>query len=265
MFCLELFAAEPVVDLGKPGGLDFRNGRLYVLGHEASGVIFEFDVGVDGFIGSQRALVDLNNEVGPKAPRPSGLTSRGPSTVLGSRTEGVSTLMFIDWDAARTSQSLNATVFIDTIDDLGTEPGGPEALELDTRWFVGVADRELTDGVAEVRLYDPDLLEAAERSSDDGVLARSFSSMTPITSMFQARPALVTVEATGNGATLRVLDLAQSIETGMAVVEDTISVEFATPVLAFHTIDAGRIAILADGEVGDGQIAIGRLVEAPAQ
>ncbi len=254
LFCLEFFSpqsfSELGADLGEPIGLEFREGRLLALGDIDDGVIIEFELGNGNQIGRVTATIDLDNDVGPEAPFPTGLSRHGNQTVLGNLREGVSTLLFIDWDAARSSQSLNATVFEAVIDDLGVS-SGPEVVTVGAKGYVAVADVQ----AEQVRLYDPAALASADKTSDLGVLSSSFSTNAPINSMFYDTPSLMVIQSTAVGATLRVIDLTNSISMGQEIDRDVIEIDVGASLTAFHRIDRGRVALL-----GSQGVSLGRLV-----
>jgi hypothetical protein len=157
-------------DLGAAQGVAVRDGKVYAYGDVWSasprvGVIREYDMDLKP---TGRA-VWLRREGRPLIVHPTGLTWDARwGTFLGDTVRKKAVIYRLDWDRAWADGDLDRAV-IDVIDDDAAVNGcRPTFVTVGGRTFLATAD--YGDVRPEIRLYDPDLLLAAKRSSAPGVV-----------------------------------------------------------------------------------------------
>ena len=177
------------------------------------------------------------------AQHPTGLTvAPGLGTLLGNTVAEKGTILMIDWAQALANGTLEGAVQATVADDLAVNGTRPEFVRVGERWLVATADYGAQGN--EVRLYDPERLKTAARTSEPGVLVHRFRSSPYVQTLhwLDAPGLLVLVQnqQSGRGWRLTVVDLARSIEAGEQVV--TLTTDQAPPdeLEGFHLLAPGR-------------------------
>jgi len=229
--------------LGAAQGVEVRDGRAYLYGDATTGVIREYDV-IDAkalsFTGRQISLTTGGQDV---IEHPTGLTV-GPdlTTFLGNTVSEQGTIYMLDWPRALANGTLDGAIQRTITDDLGVNGSRPEYVRLDSRWLVATADYGALGN--EVRLYDPERLKTAARTSDPGVLVARFPCGPYVQNLhwLDAAGLLVLVQnrQSGDGWRLTVLDLAQSVAAGHEVVTQQIDPSAPGELEGFHMVAPGR-------------------------
>jgi hypothetical protein len=112
-------------------------------------------------------------------PNPSGITYHPDyDTFIANTDDEQSTLYPIHFLGLTESGSLDDWIMNKVIDDLATNGTRPEFIRYNGRWLIASAD-----GLGMLRLYDPAKLKKAKRTSDDGVLVQSFSTVPFVQSL----------------------------------------------------------------------------------
>jgi hypothetical protein len=157
------------VKLGACQGIAIRAGRIYAYGDVYSakprvGVIREYEMDLQ----PTGREVWLRRAGRPLIIHPTGLTWHDQwGTLLGDTVKKKSVIYRIDWDRAWSDGNLDRAVR-DVIDDDAAINGcRPTFVTLRGRTLIATAD--YGDVHPEIRLYDPDLLLKAHRSSAPGV------------------------------------------------------------------------------------------------
>ena len=167
---IERFAHGTHGGLGAARGVAVRDGFVYVLGARDTGLIREYRVPDRAlcleYTGRELRLTQDGREL---IPDPSGLTHHPEhGTYLGGTLDERSVLVSIDWQRLLDDGNLDHAVLHIVEDDLATGGTRPEFVRFAGRWLLATADNGATDG--HVRLYDPLVLAAAQRTSDPDVL-----------------------------------------------------------------------------------------------
>ena len=106
-------------------------------------------------------------------PHPTGLTHHEEiGTFIGNTVDQKGTIYHIVWWGFTQSGSLDDWVKNKTIDDLATNGTRPEFVRYNGRWLIATAD--YGDEGNQLRLYDPEKLKKASKTSDQGVLVAAF-------------------------------------------------------------------------------------------
>jgi hypothetical protein len=206
--------------LGACQGIAIRDGRIYAYGDVYSakprvGVIREYDMDLK----PTGREVWLRRASQPLIIHPTGLTWHDRwGTLLGDTVKKKAVIYRLDWERAWSDGSLDHAV-IDIIDDDAAINGcRPTFVTLNGRTLVATAD--YGDLHPEIRLYDPDLLLQAHRSSAPGVeVARVLSGAFNQNLYWDAQTGRLTCVQNvieGRGWRLDVIDLAKAVADGRA-------------------------------------------------
>jgi hypothetical protein len=206
--------------LGAAQGVSLRDGRIYLYGdvwdaNPRVGVVREY--GPD--LKPTGRVIWLRRDGKPLLTHPTGLTWHPKwGCFLGDTVKTKSVIYHLDWDRALADGNLDRAV-LDVIDDDAAVQGGrPEFVTLAGRPYLATSDY----GAAhpEVRLYDPEKMLAAKRTSAPGVVAHRFL-CGPFNQNLHwdaehGRLVLVQNVIVGRGWQLDVLDLVKAVADGRA-------------------------------------------------
>jgi hypothetical protein len=166
-------AAKPVVldkpitaqGIGAGQGVEVRDGRVYLYGDAATGIIREYDLVDNSALTFTGRQVQLTTGTQDLMPHPTGLTV-GPdlTTFIGNTVSEKGTIFRIDWARALANGTLDGAVLGTIADDLAVNGTRPEYVRVGARWLVATADYGALGN--EVRLYDPERLKTAARTSE---------------------------------------------------------------------------------------------------
>jgi hypothetical protein len=206
--------------LGAMQGVSFRDGKVYLFGDvwDAAprvGVIREYSRDFE----ATRRTVWLRRNGKPLLLHPTGLTWHPRwGTFLGDTVNRKAVIYHLDWQRAWADGDLDRAV-LDVIDDDAAVNGcRPEFVSVGGRDYLATAD--YGDVRPEVRLYDPEKLLRARRSSAPGVVAHRVLCGAFNQSLHWDAPRgeLTCVQnvIAGRGWRLGVLDLARAVADGRA-------------------------------------------------
>jgi hypothetical protein len=241
-----------VEGLGAGQGVEVRDGHVYLYGDASTGVVREYDVVDNSTLRFTGRHIQLTAGGADLVPHPTGLTvAPGLPTLLGNTVSERGTILLIDWARALASATLDGAVEATVADDLAVNGTRPEYVRVGQRWLVATADYGARAN--EVRLYDPEVLKKAARTSEPGVLVYRFRSSPYVQTLhwLDDPGLLVLVQNTqdGNGWRLTVVDLARSIETGVEQVTLTTDLAPSSELEGFHLLAPGRGLFLTSGPV----------------
>ncbi len=214
--------ARKVTDekLGACQGIAIRDGRIYAYGDVYSakprvGVIREYDMDLR----PTGREVWLRRADRPVIVHPTGLSwHESFGTLLGDTVKKKAVIYRIDWDRAWSDGNLDRAIR-DVIDDDAAINGcRPTFVTLSGRALIATAD--YGDVHPEIRLYDPELLFKARRSSAPGVeVSRVLCGPFNQNLYWDARTGRLTCVQNvieGRGWRLDVIDLARAVADGRA-------------------------------------------------
>jgi len=177
----EVTVVHPVqtaADIGYGQGIARRGEFLYLYGDGATGVIREFRVLVGSsseaarleWTGREIALTVRGKDV---VPHPTGVTFHPDhGAFLGNTFLQKGTIFHIDWERALDEGTLDSAILNVVEDDAAINGCRPEFVRVGGRWLVATSDYGNEGN--QLRLYDPETLATATRTSDPGVLVGSF-------------------------------------------------------------------------------------------
>ncbi|TWT59345.1 hypothetical protein [Rubinisphaera italica] len=157
--------------IGYGQGVCLHEGHVYLYGDAATGVIREYNWSVDepeelGYTGLEIRLTRNGEDI---APHPTGLTHHPEfGTFLGDTVNQKGTIFTVDWETMKQDRNLDRAVLNMVSDDLAFNGTRPEFVRVNDRWLIATSD--YGDENNELRLYDPERLKVAVRSSATGVL-----------------------------------------------------------------------------------------------
>jgi hypothetical protein len=207
-------------NLGAAQGIAVRDGRIYAYGDVYSakprvGVIREYDMDLKP-TGRQ---VWLRQAERPLITHPTGLTwDERWGTLLGDTFKKKAIIYRLDWKRAWDDGNLDQAV-LDTIDDDAAVNGcRPTFVTVNGKTLIATAD--YGDIRPEIRLYDPELLLKARRSSAPGVVVHRALCGPFNQNLYwdTASGRLICVQnvVEGRGWRLDIIDLSQAIAQGRA-------------------------------------------------
>ena len=232
-----------VPDIGAGQGIEMRDSKVYLYGDASTGIVREYDVvgnNAVSFTGRQVRLTAAGRDL---VSHPTGLTvAPGIGTFMGDTVSGQGTIFMIDWALALANGTLDGAVQARIVDDVAANGSRPEFVRVAGRWLIATAD--YGDVANEVRLYDPERLKTATRTSEPGVLVYRFRSSPFVQTLhwIDAAGLLVLVQnlQSGSGWRLTVVDLARSIAAGQEVVTQRIDLSPRDELEGFHLLTPQR-------------------------
>ena len=171
---LAAWSAHPpqTVPIGAGQGATAIAGMLYVYGDADTGIIRELTLGPDSRTTPTGRAIRLTRNGENILPHPTGLTHHPEiGTFIGDTVRQQGVIYHIDWNRALADGNLDNAILNTTIDDLAVNGTRPEFVRAGDRWLIATSDYGSTDNA--LRLYDPERLKHASRTSAPGVLVAS--------------------------------------------------------------------------------------------
>ena len=220
--------------LGACQGVSYQDGYAYLYGDREVGVMRQYQVDTVGlkYTGLEVQFIKdgqnvINHPTG--LARHSGLpTFMGNTIRLNSEgTDWKAVIYCLDWEQLLRDRTLEGSIINTIEDDACIQGTRPEYVRVGEKWFVATAD--YGDQKNEVRLYDPEKLRTAPRTSEPGVLHQKFSCGPWVQNLhwIDETGVLVLVQNQNEGKQWRLtfLDLQQSLQRGEAVVIKKIDID----------------------------------------
>jgi hypothetical protein len=219
--------------LGACQGVDFQHGALYLYGDREVGVIRKYTLHSDdlAYSGEEYQLTRHGENV---INHPTGLAVRPEGAFIGNTirlnregTNWKALIYHIDWEGLMRDHNLDDHVLNVVEDDACIQGTRPEYVRLGDAWYLATAD--YGDRQNEVRLYDPERLKTASRTSDEGVLVDKFSCGPWVQNLhwIDEQEILVLIQNQEEGRKWRLtfLDFKQSLTEGEAAVIQVVDID----------------------------------------
>jgi len=177
---MSLSRATTVDSLGACQGISYQNGRVFLYGDREIGMIREYAMKRD-------TLVDLHKEsrltiegkdvinhptgIAQHAGKPSFIGNSVKPDVSGGKWKAI--IYCLNWEGLLKTGTLDGNLIRTIEDDACIQGTRPEYVEYNKKWYVATAD--YGNNGNEVRLYDPEALSKASKTSEKGVLYKKFS------------------------------------------------------------------------------------------
>jgi hypothetical protein len=207
--------------IGAGQGVRVIDDKAYFYGDKDIGVVRETVVAPDGTVTPTGRDIQLTRRGEDVLSHPTGLAFHPEiGCFIGSTVARKGTICFIDWPRALADGNLDNAVLNTLIDDAAVNGTRPEFVRVGNRWLIATSD--YGDAENRVRLYDPEKLKTASRTSEPGVLVDSFpcDSFVQDIAWIDSAGLLVLVQNTteGLGWRLTFVDLEKSLAASKSVV-----------------------------------------------
>lgn len=177
---LTLSTSTTIDSLGACQGVSYQQGKAHLYGDREVGVIRTYMVGKDAlaYTGQEIKLTIGGQDV---INHPTGIAynGKGPTFIGNSirlNPEGTkwrAVIYCVNWAGLERTHTLDGNLLNTIEDDACIQGTRPEYVQVDNKWYVATAD--YGDKGNEVRLYDPERLATAKKTSEPGVLVKKFS------------------------------------------------------------------------------------------
>ena len=221
-----------VDSVGACQGISHQRGKYFLYGEREVGVMREYKLGPDNTLIDQHKeysfIIDGKNII----KHPTGIAyHQGLPTFVGNsvrqNAEGTiwkAMLYSIDWKGFLKTGTLDRNLKNTIEDDACIQGSRPEYVKYKGKWYVATSDYGNKNN--EVRLYDPEVLKNASKTSEKGVLFKKFKCSPWVQTLHwddrKGILILVQNQVEGRKWKLSYLDLHQSLESGKEVVLKTI-------------------------------------------
>ncbi|MCQ6958698.1 hypothetical protein [Mucilaginibacter aquariorum] len=224
---IKLDRSITVDSLGACQGISYQKGRIFLYGDREVGMIREFRMVNDSLV-YQHKEVKLTQNGQDIINHPTGIAYNGISpTFIGNSirlnkegTKWRAVIYCVDWNGMLNSGSLDGNLINTVEDDACIQGARPEYVKYNNKWYVATAD--YGDHGNEVRLYDPERLKSASKTSEKGVLYKKFTCTPWVQNLHwiadKGQLVLIQNKIEGRQWRFTYIDLKKSIETGKQVV-----------------------------------------------
>jgi phage gpG-like protein len=228
--------------LGAGQGIAYIGQKAYLYGDREVGIIREYRVEGDSLVYTNKEVrltqqgKDVINHLTGIAYNESGPTFMGNSIRLNKEgTSWKAVIYALDWTGLLKSGSLDGNLLNVIEDDACIQGTRPEYVKYHGKWYVATAD--YGSKANEVRLYDPQRLLKAKKTSEKGVLFRKFSCGPWVQNIHwvpqKNMVILIQNQVEGRKWRFTYLDLAKSVATGKQAVIREIDIDKADELEGF--------------------------------
>lgn len=244
--------ALSIDSLGACQGASFINGKAYLYGDREVGVIREYVPLQDSLAYTQREVLltidgkDVINHPTGIAYNGQGPTFIGNSVRLNKEGTSWKALIYaVDWEGMLKTGTLDGNLDKVIEDDACIQGTRPEYVRYGDKWYVATAD--YGNRANEVRLYDPEALSRASRTSEEGVLFKKFTCGPWVQNLhwIPEKDILVLIQNQVEGRKWRFtfLDLSKSIDQGREEVLKVVDLDYADELEGFTLLGEGAGAL----------------------
>ncbi len=209
--------------LGACQGVSVLNGKAYLYGDREVGMIRQYTLQDTSlrYTGLEIRLIQNGQDI---INHPTGIAHNGTGpTFIGNsirlNQEGTSwqaVIYAIDWAGLLRTKTLDGNLLNTIEDDACIQGTRPEYVQYRGKWFVATAD--YGNKTNQIRLYDPEKLRTAKKTSEPGVVVHRFSCSPWVQNLHwipqKNRLVLIQNQIEGRRWRFTFLDLAKSIESG---------------------------------------------------
>lgn len=254
--------------LGACQGVSYQNGRVFLYGDREIGIIREYKINSDSllYINKECKLTENGKDV---INHPTGIAYNGQtSTFIGNSIrlspEGTlwkAVIYSVNWEGLLNTGTLDGNIVNTIEDDACIQGTRPEYIQYNNKWYVATSDYGPERN--EVRLYDPQLLQKAKKTSDKGVLVKKFTCTPWVQNLYwmAEKNILVLIQNQIEGRRWRFtyLDLKKSIESGSQQVIKVVDIDRADELEGFVFLNTASngIAVSSSGKNNVNMLNIG--------
>ena len=226
--------AYTVDSLGACQGISFQNGKYFLYGDREVGMIREYTMQADSlaYTGHEMKLTLDGKDV---INHPTGFAIHGNNPVFIGNSirlnpEGTlwkAVIYNIDWEGLQKTGSLDGNLLNTIDDDTCIQGTRPEYVQYKNKWYVATAD--YGEKANEVRLYDPQALAKAKKTTEKGVVYKKFTCAAWVQNLYWIadKKILVLIQNQIEGRRWRFtyVDFERSVESGKAEIIKTIDTD----------------------------------------
>ncbi|MEX8548617.1 MAG: hypothetical protein V5804_13525 [Mucilaginibacter sp.] len=249
---LKLKREFTVDSLGACQGISYQNGKIFLYGDREVGIIREYKLANDS-LDYQHKEYKLTVDGKDVINHPTGIAYNGKSPVfIGNSirlnpegTHWKAVIYCVNWPGLLKTGTLDGNILGTIDDDTCIQGTRPEYVKYKGKWFVATAD--YGNKKNEVRLYDPEALKKAAKTSEPGVLYKRFTCGPWVQNLFWMKNTntlvLVQNQIEGRKWRFTFVDLEKSIETGKEVVLNVVETDRADELEGFAFLDGAKQGI----------------------
>ena len=250
---LTLTHSATIDSLGACQGASFLDGHLYLYGDRDIGMISSYAVRQNELVytGQEIKLTVggediINHPTGiayGHSDRPTFIGNSIRLNAEGTRWRAV--IYSVDWSGLLRTKTLDKNLINVIEDDACVQGTRPEYVQIDGNWYVATAD--YGDRANEVRLYDPQRLAKAKKTSEPRVVVIRFNCSPWVQNLhwIAEKGILVLIQNQIEGRRWRFtfLDLKKSIATGKEQVIRSIDIDKADELEGFTLFSDGKTGL----------------------
>lgn len=239
---LKITSSATIDSLGACQGAAYVGGKVYLYGDRETGMVREYAM-KDGSLLYSGKEIKLTVDGKDVINHPTGIAYQpGKPVFMGNsirlNTEGTSwraIIYQIDWEGLKAKGTLDGNLVRTIEDDACIQGTRPEYVRYQGKWFVASAD--YGDKKNEVRLYNPEALAKADKTSEKGVLFKKFSCGAWVQNLhwIEEKGILILIQNQIEGRKWRFtfLDLEKSVHAGEQQVIRTVDIDKADELEGF--------------------------------
>lgn len=238
---------ELTVDsLGACQGISYQNGRIFLYGDREVGMMREFKMVNDSLV-YQHKEYKLTVNGKDVINHPTGIAFNGVGPVfIGNSirlnpegTQWKAVIYCVNWPGLLKTGTLDGNIINMIDDDACVQGTRPEYVKYKGKWFVATAD--YGNKKNEVRLYEPEALKNASKTSSKGVLYKKFDCGAWVQNLFWIKNTdiLVLIQNQTEGKKWRFtfVDLEKSLQSGKGSVINTVETDRNDELEGFAFLD----------------------------
>lgn len=236
-FCASAFMAAPIIlklkreltvdSLGACQGISYQNGKIFLYGDREVGIIREYKLVKDSLV-YQHKEYKLTVDGKDVINHPTGIAFNGISPAFIGNSirlnpEGTlwkAVIYCVNWPGLLKTGTLDGNILTTIDDDACIQGTRPEYVKYKGKWFVATAD--YGNKKNEVRLYDPEALKKAAKTSGSGVLYKKFDCGPWVQNLYWIKNTntlvLIQNQIEGRKWRFTFVDLEKSLQTGKEAV-----------------------------------------------
>jgi hypothetical protein len=228
---MTLIRTVTIDSLGACQGISYQRGRIFLYGDREVGMIREYKMEKDSLVYQHKEYL-LTKEGADVVNHPTGIAYNGigPAFIGNSTrmnpegTQWKAVIYCLNWQGLLRKGTLDGNIIRTIDDDACIQGTRPEYVKYNNRWYVATAD--YGNKANEVRLYDPEALSKATKTSEKGVLFKKFSCAPWVQNLhwIANKGILILIQNQVEGRKWRFtyIDLKKSVESGIQqVIKET--------------------------------------------
>jgi len=237
---VDMHSPLSIEGVGAGQGAEWKDGLFYFYGDRGIGVMREYRV-VEGnaleYTGNEFEFTVKGTDT---VSHPTGLTwNQDFGTYMGDTVSGKGTILKISWENLVSGKNLDDAILNVTMDDLAVNGTRPEFVKIRGRDMIATADYGEVDNA--IRLYDPEALSTAVKTSEPGVLIKSIPCTPWVQTIhwMEEKGLLVLIQNQIEGLLWRLslVDLEASFDSGEAVIVQVLDFKPKDELEGFHFVN----------------------------